>query len=363
MRPDHVAVTMLASLDGMGPRRLATVLDAYDPVHALERLRNGSALDVDIDGRIVDTWRVDAAGLDDASIVTAITSADMVVSRPHDDAHPASLTHDLDPSPVLFRRGRPFVESAPSVAIVGTRRCTGVGREVARELGFGLAEAGVVVVSGLALGIDGAAHEGAVRARGAPPVAFVGGGADVVYPKSHRALWESVIEQGTLASEAPPGAAPTRWRFPARNRLIAAMADLIVVVESRQAGGSMLTVDEAIRRDRQVMAVPGSVRNPAAVGTNALLADGCAPVTSVDDVLLALGLSSAAATRPDRPEPDEPRLSAALGAIYDTIDDGATSLDLIAARSGRSITEVLAAVGELAGRGLVVDDGAQVRRA
>lgn len=363
MRPDHVAVAVLASLDGMGPRRLAAVLDAHDADEALARLRSGAGIGIDIDDDIIGRWRTEASQLDDVSVAAAIAAADMVVSRPGDEAHPAALTLDLDPSPVLFRRGLPFVESAPSVAIVGTRRCTGVGREVARELGFGLAEAGVVVVSGLALGIDGAAHEGAVRANTAPPIAFVGGGADVVYPKRHRALWDSVIEHGTLASEAPPGAAPTRWRFPARNRLIAAMADVVVVVESRRAGGSLLTVDEAIRRDRQVMAVPGSVRNPAAVGTNALLAEGCAPVTSVADVLIALGLSASASARPERCEPAEPPLPAALAAIFESIDDGATPLDLVVARSGHSAAEVLAAVGELAGRGLVVDDGAQVRRA
>lgn len=362
MRPDHVALTVLASLDAMGPRRLAAVLDNYEPAEALARLRGNSSLEVAIDAEIVSRWRAEAARLVDAEVIAAVAAAEMTVSRPGDDAHPAALTHDLDPALVLYRRGRPFAESAPSVAIVGTRRSTAVGREIARELGFGLAEAGVVVVSGLALGIDGAAHEGALRAKGAPPVAFVGGGADVVYPKRHRSLWDAVIEHGTLASEAPPGAAPTRWRFPARNRLIAAMADLVVVVESRRSGGSLLTVDEAIRRDRQVMAVPGSVRNPAAVGTNALLADGCAPVVSVDDVLVALGLSSASTARPERSEPVETTLPPPLAAVLDAIDDGATPLDLVVSRSDRPAAEVLAAVGELAGRGLVVDDGAHVRR-
>ena len=361
MRPDLLALSVLASLDGMGPKRLAAVAAAHEPVDALARLRSGRPLAVTIERKVVDRWRAEAPCLDDESVRRAIVSSEMFVSRPGDDAHPSALAADVDPAPVLFRRGRQFDESRPAVAIVGTRRCTGLGREVAHELGFGLAEAGVVVVSGLALGVDGAAHRGALRADGAPPLAFVGGGADVVYPKRHRDLWASMLAAGTIASEAPPGAAPTRWRFPARNRLIAALSDVVVVVESRGAGGSLLTVDEAIRRDRQVMSVPGSVRNPAAVGTNALLADGCAPVTSVDDVLLALGLS-----RADRGRPQpiaEPDLPEPLAQVLAAIDDGATDLDTVVARSGRSAAEVLAAVGDLAGRGLVVDDGAKVRRA
>ena len=363
MRPDLLAITVLASLDGMGPKRLAAVVEAHSPVDALARLRDGRALDVALPHEVVTAWRTEAARFTDARVADTLVESGIVVSRPGDDDHPALLTHDLDPSPVLFRRGRPFDDSCRSVAIVGTRRCTGLGRDVARELGFGLAEAGVSVVSGLALGIDGAVHDGALRADGAPPVAFVGGGADVVYPKRHRTLWEAVIASGTLATEAPPGAAPTRWRFPARNRLIAALADVVVVVESRRAGGSLLTVDEAIRRDRQVMAVPGSVRNPAAVGTNALLADGCAPVTAVDDVLMALGLSGAERPRSVASDEPEPELPDGLVVVWEAIDDGATSLDTVIARTGCAASEVLAAIGELAGRGLVVDDGAQVRRA
>ena len=362
MRPDLLALTVLASLDGMGPKRLAAVVGRHEPLEALGRLRTHRPLDVELPPELVLRWRAEATGLDDATVRRQVTEAGMVVSRPGDGEHPHALAADVDPSPVLFRRGHPFDESAPSVAIVGTRRCTGVGREVARDLGFGLARAGVVVVSGLALGIDGAAHHGALAAQGQRPVAFVGGGTDVIYPKRHSGLWGSMLDSGTVASEAPPGAAPTRWRYPARNRLIAAMADLVVVVESRRAGGSLLTVDEAIRRDRQVMAVPGSVRNPAAAGTNGLLADGCAPVTSVDDVLVALGLGQVhRAEVREAPRPIE--LAGVLGEVLEAVDDGATSLDTVVRRTGRAAPDVLAAVGELAGRGLLVDDGAMVRRA
>ena len=360
MRPDHLAVTVLASLEGMGPVRLAAVLDTAVPVEALAQIRSGRS-EAHLPSGLLAAWQAEARRLDDRVVAASLARSGISVSRPGDPEHPDALGADIDPAPVLFRRGRCFSEGEPRVAIVGTRRCTSVGRDVARDLGFGLAAAGVVVVSGLALGVDGAAHEGALRADGAPPLAFVGGGVDVVYPARHRELWDALAQSGTIASEAPPGAAPARWRFPARNRLIAAMADLVVVVESRAAGGSMLTVDQAIRRDRQVMAVPGSVRNPAAAGTNALLADGCAPVTSTDDVLLALGMSGASRQWPSSAR--SPTVPAHLQLVFDTIGEGPTSLDRIVAASQATTVDVLAAVGELAGRGLIVDDGGKVRRA
>lgn len=359
MRSDHVALTALAGLDGMGPKRLDATLRRFGPVDAWSMLQAGRSFGV-APTEVETAWRAEAQAVDLDRVADAL--AGVVVSRPGDPDHPVALTTDIDPAPVLYRRGRPIDPTCPAVAIVGTRRASAIGREVARELGFGLAAAGVAVVSGLALGIDGAAHEGALLADGAPPVAFVGGGPDIVYPKAHGRLWEQIVARGTLASEAPPGAPPTRWRFPARNRLIAAVADLVVVVESRRAGGSLLTVDEAIRRDRQVMAVPGSVRNGAAAGTNALLADGCAPVLSVDDVLAALGLSQA--ERAIRRQPSvAPELPSELAVVFDAIDDGATSVETVVERVGVTTMEVMAAIGELTGRGLVVDDGARVRRA
>ncbi len=159
---------------------------------------------------------------------------------------------------VLRARRPPTLASAARVAIIGTRSATAPGLEMARRLGAELAEAGVAIVSGLARGIDGAAHAGALpRAGAAPPIGVVGSGLDVPYPRVNAGLWSDVARAGVLISEAPPGAPPSAWRFPARNRLIAALADLVVVVESRASGGSMLTVREAIVRGRQVMAVPG----------------------------------------------------------------------------------------------------------
>jgi DNA processing protein len=195
------------------------------------------------------------------------------------------------PPPVLFARGDLDVLDGRRAALIGTRNATSSGRAMATELGRDLARAGVHVVSGLARGIDGGAHRGALAAGGpGRPIAVVGSGLDVVYPAEHHDLWDAVAEQGLLLAEAPPGAPPEPWRFPQRNRIIAALAEVVVVVESRESGGSLITVDEALERGRPVMAVPGAVASRAAAGTNRLLRDGAAAVLDVGDVLTALAI-------------------------------------------------------------------------
>jgi DNA protecting protein DprA len=167
---------------------------------------------------------------------------------------------------------------------------------VASELARDLAAADVVVVSGLAEGIDGAAHSGVISGdvtTSAPPVAVVGTGVDVVYPRSNRSLWEQVRSRGAIFSESPLGTRPRPRVFPARNRIIAALADVVVVVECHHDGGSMYTVDAAARRGIPVCAVPGSVRSAASSGTNGLLVDGCIPVRDAADVQTAVSLARA----------------------------------------------------------------------
>ena len=238
---------------------------------------------------------------------------------------------------------------ATRVAIVGTRRCTGSGAGFARELGRELTEAGVAVVSGLALGIDGASHRGVLDA-GGRPIGVVGSGLDVVYPSRHRDLWAAgAAAEGLLLSEAPLGARPAAWRFPARNRIIAGLAELVVVVESHAAGGSMHTVREAADRDIAGHGRPGlgALPRPCA-GTNQLLAEGCAPVRDATDVLVALGLIAATLERPSidsRVSPD-PRGEQVL----DAFDWEPATLEHLAVRTGLALPDLALAAG-VAARG------------
>jgi DNA processing protein len=209
--------------------------------------------------------------------------------------HPALLAHDPLPPPVLFTKGDRSLLDGRRASIVGTRNATAAGRHLARQFGHGLVEAGVHVVSGLARGIDGHAHAGALEAADTVggtgrPIAVVASGIDVVYPAEHRSLWDRVAADGLVVSEAPPGTRPLPFRFPLRNRIIAALSEVVVVVESRERGGSLITASAALERGIPVMAVPGHATSRASLGVNALLRDGSAPAIDVDDVLLALRL-------------------------------------------------------------------------
>jgi len=349
----------LAGLPGMGPARMRAVLTTWAPEEAWERVNAGAgcsrpavalACRPDPAG-VAAHWRAAARRMSVAQVWEAHLRAGVVVSLPGAAGFPVELHDDPEAPAVLFSRGDPAALAGRRVAIVGTRRCTRYGREVAYELGRDLASAGVCVVSGLALGVDGAAHRGVLASGGAPPVAVVGSGVDVVYPPAHGALWEQVASGGLLLSEAPLGARPEPWRFPVRNRIIAALAEVVVVVESAEKGGSRHTVDAAMARDRPVMAVPGSVRSPVSSYTNGLLADGCHPVRDALDVLVALGLSSApslsADVRPD-PGPEEAPVLDALGWEPATFDE-------LCARTGRTPGQVSVALARLQAGGWVAE--------
>lgn len=282
-------------------------------------------------------------------------------------SYPVRLLDDPDPPPVLFARGDlGLLGSSPLLAMIGTRRCTPYGRDVARELADTLTRAGVHIVSGLALGIDGAAHEGVLRAfraskcgaassAVAAPIGVVGSGLDRVYPRRHRSLWEAVGDLGLLLTEAPLGGAPEPWRFPERNRIIAGLADAVLVVESHPAGGSMVTVRLAMDRDKPILAVPGPIRSSASRGTNRLIGDFATLVQDEHDVFVALGL----ATSGQRGTPVEHR-TAPLGAasrVLDALGWEPASAEQLAVRTALSLGDVACSLYELAASGWVTDAG------
>jgi DNA processing protein len=204
-----------------------------------------------------------------------------------------------DAPPVLYVRGQRGLDALcaePAVAVVGARRGSRQGEEFAYALGRGLAAAGVAVISGLALGIDAAAHAGALAAAGRT-VAVLGCGIDRVYPRQNAAIAAQIAELGALVSEWGAGVEPAPWRFPVRNRLIAALASVTVVVEATRRSGALITADHALALGRDVLAVPGSAWSPLGEGVNALLRAGATPATSLEDVLDALGLSAPGGVR------------------------------------------------------------------
>jgi DNA processing protein len=375
----------LAGLPGIGPAGLAGLLTRHDPatawavVLAGEERRPEAQPGADRTRRRT-PWAVAARRIDVAKCWSANVEAGVGVTYLGAPDYPVALRDDPQPPGVLFWRGDLAALARRCVAIVGTRRCTHYGREVAYELGRDLADAGVCVISGLALGIDGAAHLGALAAAAgaAGPVGIAASGVDVPYPQRHTGLWRSVVAAGAILSETAPGEPAQAWRFPARNRIIAGLAGALVVVESRAGGGSMLTVAAALARGLQVLAVPGPVHSPASEGTNQLLSEGSHPVRHAGDVLDLFGdvrpwppTAPAAAAAPTKsvagaaPGATRVGLDGPSRRILTAVDWTPTPIGLIAARTGVAIGPLSTGLHHLEQLGLVREDGgwwARIRR-
>jgi DNA processing protein len=351
----RAAALAFGRLDQVGAGRMRALLDLDDPLAGWEAIQAGAPPLPRIGPDLARAWRAAASRIDPHHELERHAHAGVGVVTWGEPDYPRALAADRAAPGLLVWRGSLASLDHPAVSVIGTRRCTQYGRGVAREVGRGLSALGISVVSGLALGIDGAAHVGAVAAPdGAPPVAVVGGGLDHVYPRRHAHLWERVADEGLLMSEAPLGVAPEPWRFPTRNRIIAALGRVLVVVESGLRGGSMHTVREADDRGRTVMAVPGSVRSPASLGTNQLLAEGCPPCRDVDDVLVALGLAPRDPGADDAPAADQAAgLSPNARAVLDALVAGAATLDQIVIRASLPLGDVAAAVEEAVAAGAV----------
>jgi DNA processing protein len=263
-----------------------------------------------------------------------------------DRAFPPLLGSIHDPPPGLFVRGARELDllTRPSVAIVGARACSAYGAAVAADLGRELAAAGVVVVSGLARGVDAAAHRGALEA--GTTFAVLGCGIDRDYPRAHTLLAAAVAARGLLVSEYPPGVEPAPWRFPARNRIVAGLTRATVVVEARERSGALITADLALDEGREVLAVPGEITSALSRGTNNLLRLGAVPVTCAADVLEAIGIEP-----PPTREP--PTLEPRLELVRTVVADAATTADEIARLTGLGAGAVAATLAELELLGLI----------
>jgi DNA processing protein len=294
-------------------------------------------------------------GLDVASGRDRLAETACVAACVHSPRYPP-LLHDLpDPPAVLFGVGSAevlaLIAEEPAVTVVGTRRASPYGTEVAYALGRGLGASGVPVVSGLALGIDATAHRGCLDGGGVP-VAVVAGGPDVVYPRRHRSLHERVHDAGLVLSELPPGTDPYRWSFPARNRIMAGLARMTLVVEAADPSGSLITAEFAKDLGRAVAAVPGRVTSSLARGTNNLLKDGATPISGAEDVLdelFGVGARRVEEAASPRQAPAEPLLQVVVEAA-----EAHDSVEEVARVSGRTVAETRAALGRLEADGFLV---------
>ena len=352
--PSWTYTAALASLPLITPLRLRRLLSVASAPEVWEMLQEGERPLVGVGNDVWRAWHgVGASHL--VQIAEQCIDHSMTVVSFRDGAYPTMLLGDPDAPAVLFMVGDARVLSHRRVGIIGTRSATQRGKYFARHLGEELAVNDICVVSGLARGIDVEAHVGAMaisRDAGCGPVAVVGSGLDVVYPPEHKRIWTEVGRRGLLVSEAPPGTAPQRHRFPMRNRILAGLSEVLVVVESRATGGSMITVREAMKRDITVMAVPGFPGFRPSEGTNDLLRDGCPPVADAIDVLVALGLDTRSMVptfeRRVSPREDERELLAVMGRAPHSLDE-------VALLSGQSVVDVAVLLGRLEATGWVAN--------
>jgi DNA processing protein len=339
--PEEAYAAALASVPEVGPVTLRRLLADDPPSVAWQRVSFGTAADV-------------------AQVWQRHEEHDVAVLTRHSAEYPARLEGDPEAPAVLFCLGDPAALNQPATAaLIGTRSPTRYGIGVAAQLAAELAASGVGVVSGLALGIDGAAHEGACAA-GAPPLAVVAGGLGDPYPRRHERLWQRVAAEGVIVSESPVGVRTEKWRFAVRNRLLAALSDVVVVVESRHGGGSRHTVEAAAARGVPVGAVPGSIRSPTSEGTNALLVDGCFPVCGLPDVLVALSLRgiviAGPAVVPAGPTAGTPYQGPDQD-LLDVLTADPTSLDQLVRLTGLELSVLCGALERLARAGAARDVG------
>jgi DNA processing protein len=285
----------------------------------------------------------EATGRDPASERERIHAAGCWAVCRHDPRYPPGLSDLGDAPPALVGRGHPAglerLRPGAAVTVVGARKATAYGREVARALAAELATAGFSVVSGLAWGIDGSAHAGALRT--GFTVAVLGCGADVAYPRHHRRLYEQVHEHGLVLSELTPGTEAWRWAFPARNRIMAALGAMTVVVEAARRSGSLITSSLAMELGREVGAVPGPVGARMSVGTNDLIADGAMLVRDAQDVLDALVGPGTLRRRPTGPA-----LEPSLAAVLERVEQGGGA-DAISSGLGLDAGEAAARLARL----------------
>ena len=290
---------------GVGNTTFRTLLDAFGSAEAVFNASRAqlSAIDIQVSARAELISAISNAQKPDisADLNWALADGHHIITL-SDDRYPLQLKELPDAPPLLYVRGDPDYLRQPQLAMVGTRNPTAAGRNTAKEFACHLSNAGITIVSGLASGIDGASHEGALQGL-AGTIAVVAHGLDIVYPASHQQLAQKITEHGAVISEMPIGMQPQRGFFPRRNRLISALALGTLVVEAAKKSGSLITARCALEQNKEVFAIPGSIHNPMTRGCHQLIRQGAKLVETANDILEELCFSSPQTiTYPQKPE-------------------------------------------------------------
>jgi len=338
-RDESRALLVLDQTPGVGPARVRTLVDRFG---SAERALVADPREFRASTRGVEQPGPPAWREADKALALADRLGMEVRSWTH-QAYPKRLLNLHDPPPLLFLRGRPELLDGLIITVVGARKATARSRDVAERLGRELAAAGPCVASGLALGIDGAAHRGALLA-GGDTIAVLGRGADQPYPPSHRRLFRQIVERGLVVSEFPPGTPPLPHHFPRRNRVLAALSEAVVVVEAGTRSGALITVDHALDLGLDVWAVPGPIDLAACAGSNRLLAEGARPLLSIAEFVQEVaGPANPRVSRPEGP----------VGRVLSELAEEPLNADQLASRLSLSVPEVLVLLTELELLGVV----------
>ncbi len=352
------ALLLLDQLPGVGPRAIGALVETFGSAELALKARRSLFARVAGDRAARVRGAPELQNRVDQGLALGARLGMRVVtwSQP---TYPSDLLRLADPPPVLFLRG-PGEFTDGAVAVVGSRRCTTRAKDLARKIAQALSARGVSVVSGMALGVDAAAHAGALEGAGAT-VAVVGRGADAPYPASHRRLFSAILERGLVVSEFLPGTPPLPHHFPRRNRVMAALARAIVVVEAGRRSGALITVEHALDLGRDVWAVPGPIDTPSCDGSNQLLAEGAVPLVSIRRFLREAGAGEdtvqarlpGVAHAGAREVPVRDTLAEPERRLLKSLHDGPLHVDQLAARSGVGAPTAMALLVRLELRGLV----------
>jgi DNA processing protein len=343
---------MLSMAAGIGPIRFQRLLDACGGARGAWHASQIKLASTGLERRSLEALLSLRKTLTPEGTLGRLSALGISTLTLLDPDYPANLREVADPPPVLFVRGRLADSDATAVALVGTRRASPYGFAAADRLARDLASAGVTIVSGLARGVDTAAHAAALDA-GGRTIGVLGNGLDQVYPAENRRLASRVVDgdRGALVSEFAPGVPPDAANFPRRNRIISGMSTATVIVEAGERSGALITADFALEQGRDVLAVPGSIFNPNSVGTNELLKQGATPVTSAEDVLRALGNVSSS-TPVEEVAHELPTLSAHQTVVYEALSGEPRNIDELIRAAGLRAGEVSAALTMLELTGL-----------
>jgi len=337
------------SVPGIGPARLARLISLFGSIANAWDASIADLREAGVSAEMARAIHSTRETFDIQAEIRRMERAGVHAITADSSNYPRLLQHVPGAPTVLYARGSLVPEDEAAVAIVGTRRATRYGLDMAARLAADLASAGITIVSGLAYGVDTAAHRAAVEA-GGRTIAVLGSGPDTIYPAQNRRLAERVIEQGALVSEYPVGTKPDARNFPARNRIISGMSRGVIVVEAPTASGAMLTASFAADQSRDVFAVPGQATSNASAGCHALIRDGATLITDASHVLEQLHLANHQAhvqVRMTLPE------SAGERILYALIGTDPVHLDEICLASGRPIYEVTGTLLEMELKGLV----------